>query len=86
MFPKRTFSILKKQLIKSLACKPNTVHRTSCRCIRKIRNIPPNQNGFNEIIDLCQDYGLSGYGPWCPREPPGASAAAMTKILAARYG
>lgn len=86
MFPGRTFSILKRQLLKSLACKPSAGHNRTCVCVRKIKSITPDQAGFNDIVDLCQDYGLSGHGPWCPCEPPGAGTAAMTETLGARYG
>ena len=70
MFPGRTFSLIKKQLVKSLACKPNKGHNRYCKCMNKIKNIPPPQNGFNVIMDLCQDYSLSGHGPWCPNDEP----------------
>ena len=43
----------------------------------KSKIFPPNQNGFNDIMDLCQDYGLSGHGPWCPNdEPPKGTTSA----------
>jgi hypothetical protein len=76
MFPGRTFSLLKKQLVKSLACNPKT-GRGPCICANRIKNIPSNQAGFNDIIDLCQDYGLSGHGPWCPSGSSGVAEARM---------
>ena len=85
MFPGRTFSILKRQLLKSLACKPSTGHNRTCACAKKIKNIPSNQAGFNDIIDLCQDYGLSGHGHWCPCKPPGTWSGGRTNIIGLRY-
>jgi len=80
MFSGRIFSLLKKQLVKNLACKSSTGRGWTCTCVNKIKNIPPTQTGYHDIIDLCQDYGFSGHGPWCPNDSPGSTQSLMRSL------